>query len=234
MRVLQELAEYFAQASRSWPVFTIAAQSYEPGAPGYDPVTDRRLERLVAAGLMATRGTEARVARAIDELSAAHVEILRLACRDTSGSWASIASRLPVAIARGRRLAEAESHQAHLESVLRFARFQGASGLVAAQRVLEADRRTPRAVVTEARAIETIRSAIWHSPDDHEDVITEARALVVAAVEAYKAAHAAIGTAKRRVREREQLRREGLLAELQGKSAAKRQARFESRLRSSG
>lgn len=233
MHVMQELAEYFAHASRSGSVFTIAAQTYEPGAPGYDPVTDRRLERLVAAGLMATRRPEARVARAVADLSPAQVGILRLACTDTIGDWHEVASQLPSAIVRGRRIVEAESRNAYLDVVLRGARDQGVSGMVAAQRVLEADRRTPRTVVSDARAIEAIRSALWHSPDDHADLVAEARALVTAAVEAYRAAHAAVGTTKRRLRDREQLRREGLLAELRGKSATKRQARFEARLRGS-
>lgn len=224
--VLEELAQFFgAQVMAGIGAVPIRAQSYEPGGSGgYNPVTDTRLANLVANGL--TQKQWARTRQALDELSAADVEVLRLASADREG-FTRVAAQLPEALEQGRRLAERCARMTLLEELHRVLRQRGVGGVTAAQRILEEEARIrPRVGWREVQ-----RAALVGVREGEIDVGEQATARVEAAVEAYVRARDAIGSHKRARCEREERRRAELRASLRASREEKERARFEARLR---
>lgn len=226
--VLEELAQFFgAQALGGIGVAPIRAQSYQPGGSGgYDPVTDMRLANLVASGL--TQKQWARTRQALDELSAADVEVLRLACGDRHDErFPRVAAQLPEALEQGRRIAERWARTAQLEELHRVLRQRGVSGVAAAQRILEEE---PRVRVRVGWR-EVQRAAYVGVREGEIDVGEQATARVDAAVEAYVRARDAVPSMKRAKREREERRCAEYRASLRASREEKERARFEARLR---
>jgi len=227
--IYDELTAYFT-APATAPT-GIGAQTYEPHASvAYSPVTDTRLVRLVHVSRSIGTTAWARVQRVVDELPAAQVEVLRLACAAPSEGYPLVAARLPSALAQGRVLAESMAVELRLEAAYNAARRDGASGMVVACRVLERERELRlRAVrVSEADVRDATLRAVLH---DVIDVADEANAVVDQAVDAYVAARERTRATKRAFRADVAKARVALLDELLGKKRRKATARFEARLR---
>lgn len=202
----------------------IAAQSYEPRGPGYDPSTDAKLARLVFDGVRHGRSEWAVTKRVLDQISDGHLEVLRIV---VAGGAGAIAVRMPQALAAGRRLA---AERARTETLTRVTqRKDGASPMTVATRVLEADRafefHPERMTVLEQRnaAHDAIAAGLV-------SVAEEAAAIVTEAVDAYHAARALAGEWKAAAARREDDRRAAFRAELADRKASKEAARYERRL----
>lgn len=224
---INELATFFASPLSSGYRSGVAAQSYEPKGRGYDPSTDTRLASLVFTGVRCGKSEWARMRRIVDELSDAHVEVLRLVC---NGGRGAVACRTPRAIEAGRRLAIEAQREGVLERALDRAQRAGLSPMTCAMRVLEEDRR----FVFVSDYLSTLRLVTYARDAIDEgmvDVEAETDALIGAAAAAYHDARARVPEWRRAVARREDGRRARLRAELADKQAAKERARFERRLR---
>jgi hypothetical protein len=202
----------------------IAAQSYEPRGPGYDPSTDAKLARLVFDGVRLGKSEWAQTKRVLDNLSDAHVEVLHLV---VAGGSDAIARRMPEALAAGRRLRGAEARARALHDAM--STRDGASPMTIAQRVIETDRtfqfRADHMSVLQAQAAahDAIAAGLV-------DVSVPVAALVEEVIGAYHAARALAGAWKADRARREDDRRATFRAELADRRASKEAARFDRRL----
>lgn len=221
---VEALRRFFASPLTAGYRTCIAAQSYEPRGPGYDPSTDAKLARLVFDGVRHGRSEWAVTKRVLDQISDANLEVLRIA---VAGGAAAIAVRMPAALAAGRKLAAERARTKALTEVTQ--RKDGASPMTIATRVLEADRafefHPERMSVLEARncAHDAIEAGLV-------DVAEEAAAIVSAAIDAYHSARKLAGEWKAAAERREDERRAAFRAELADRKASKEAARYERRL----
>ena len=224
---IQDLTTFFASPLSVAFGHGLAAQTYEPrGKAGYDPSTDSKLASMVVAGIRHGKNAWAQMKRVVDQLSDAHVEVLRLLCR--SGRE-SVACRMPRALEAGRRLAEEVRRLEHLEHDRQYAMgYLRLSPIATAAYVLEADRRFVPREVSQLELLSFAHNAI---AAELVDVAAETDALLDAAGSAFHAARAEVASWRRSTSAREDQRRAAFRAQLDEERAVKERAKFERRLR---
>jgi len=228
---------------------SLAAQTYEPrGSGSYDPYTDNRLARLVAAGVRRHRSDETRVKRVIEQLlerpdGRKHFDTLRRAFEplplralsEDEFRWPEVARITSAAIARGRELAEHEEHQRLLEGAYDEAKTAGCSSISTSMRVLEADRRIfihgVRVQDIDVRsAAKRVLERATSMPRDVEflsAVSGEMFALVNVAGDAYREVRDELGATRRADKAQRRRESEDLLAQVLGKKRKKERDRLE-------
>ncbi len=220
----EALRAFFASSLTAGYRSCIAAQSYEPRGPGYDPSTDAKLARLVFDGVHHGKSDWARMKRVLDHLSDAHVEVLRIV---VAGGEAAIAQRLPSAVAAGRKLARERARAKVVQDAT--SAQDGDATEDVARRVAEATkafRFDPGAMTV----LETLGAAHDAIEAGLVDVTEQATALVAEATDAFHTARGLATEWRHAASHREDQRRSDFRESLRAERDAKASARFSRKL----